>query len=77
MSDTIELNPPKAGTKLARLVKALSKSGVTLKTLSKSLAWQEHTIRAAMSRLRQRGYNIERLNGRGNQPTMYHLKTKA
>lgn len=77
MSDTNELKPPRAGTKLARLVKALSKRGVTLQTLSKSLAWQEHTVRAAMTRLRHRGYDIERLSRNGDQPAKYRLKVST
>jgi predicted ArsR family transcriptional regulator len=77
MSKTIEFKPPKSGTKLERLVKALSKSGVTLKTLSKSLAWQEHTVRAAMTRLRRRGYDIERLSGERGRPAKYRIKVPA
>ena len=77
MSKTIELNPPKAGTKLEQLVKALSKNGVTLGALSTSLAWQEHTVRAAMTRLRQRGYDIERLSGERGRPAKYRIKVPA
>ena len=54
-----ELNLPKPGTKLDALRKALGK-GATLDQLSRKLKWQPHTVRAAMTRLRQRGFVITR-----------------
>ena len=54
-----ELNIPKPGTKLDALRKALCK-GATLNQLSRKLNWQPHTVRAAMTRLRQRGLVIAR-----------------
>lgn len=68
-----ELNPPKSGSKLARLSLFLSGDGRTLKSLSKSLGWQPHTVRAAMTRLRQRGYKIERVAGDGAKPSVFRL----
>lgn len=59
MTDTI--SPPKDGTKEAKLVSRLSRSSVTLAQLSGLLAWQPHTVRAAMTRLRKRGYIIDRI----------------
>ena len=53
------LNAPANGTKEARLVKALSK-GKTIAQLATLLEWQPHTTRAAMTRLRKRGYIIDR-----------------
>lgn len=58
---TIELNPPRDGTKEAGLVKALSGAGKTIKQLSALLSWKPHTVRAAFTRLRARGYSIQRV----------------
>lgn len=68
-----ELNPPKTGSKLAKLSLFLKGEGRTLKALSKSLGWQPHTVRAAMTRLRQRGYEIERVPGEGAEPSVFRL----
>jgi len=54
------LIPPKPGSKLASLTTALKGKGTTIAKLSDKLGWQPHTIRTAMSRLRQRGYVIMR-----------------
>jgi Fic family protein len=58
---TNELKPPRVGTKEAGLVTALSGAGKTIKQLSTLLNWKPHTIRAAFTRLRARGYLIERI----------------
>lgn len=60
MTKPIQLNPPKKGSKLAGLVSALQGRGTTIVKLSDKLGWQPHTVRAAMTRLRQRGYVITR-----------------
>lgn len=54
------IEAPMAGTKEAAFVKALSGSGETLAQLAQKFDWQPHTVRAAMTRLRQRGYRVER-----------------
>ena len=56
-----ELQPPRANTKEARLVDALNGNGKTIKQLSALLSWKPHTVRAAFTRLRARGYVIERM----------------
>lgn len=61
MTDRIELNAPKDGTKEASLVLALSGKGKTIKQLTTLLTWQPHTVRAALTRLRKRGYIIDRV----------------
>lgn len=68
-----DLNPPRVGTKLAKLSHFLNGEGRTLKALSKSLGWQPHTVRAAMTRLRQRGYQIERVPHDGSKPSKFRL----
>lgn len=52
-----ELDIPKPGTKLDTLRKTLAK-GATIEQLTRKLNWQPHTIRAAMTRLRKRGFQI-------------------
>lgn len=47
----------KLGQVLARLA---SPSGATIEELAEETGWQPHTLRAAMSRLRRKGYRIER-----------------
>ncbi|MEO0550469.1 MAG: DUF3489 domain-containing protein [Pseudomonadota bacterium] len=59
MTDTI--SPPRTGTKEAKLVSKLYGKGATLAQLSSLLDWQPHTVRAAMTRLRGRGYIIDRI----------------
>lgn len=56
-----QLQPPRANTKEARLVDALSENGKTIKQLTALLSWKPHTVRAAFTRLRARGYVIERV----------------
>ena len=64
--------PPKSGTKLAMLLDAL-KSEVSLDQLASALNWQHHTVRAALSRLRQRGYVINRLVDETSKTSVYRL----
>ena len=46
-------------TKKNQLIKLLgTKSGADIKTLGEKLGWQQHTTRAAMSRLRKAGYEV-------------------
>ncbi|WP_439620099.1 DUF3489 domain-containing protein [Hyphomonas sp.] len=69
-----EIDAPKIGTKEATLVSALTGKGASITQLSELLGWQPHTIRAAFTRLRQRGYNIERLKAEGDASSMFRLK---
>lgn len=71
---TTDLNPPKAGSKEAKLVDALSGKAQSIKQLTSLLDWQPHTVRAAFTRLRQRGYLIERSPKDGNQPARFRIK---
>ena len=48
-------------SKQERLLSAVgSRSGASLKELEEITGWQAHSIRAALSRLRQRGHLVER-----------------
>lgn len=64
---------PKPGTKLATLALSLEK-GASLDQLGKSLGWQKHTVRAALTRLRQRGYRIDRSQPNEAGNAVYSLK---
>lgn len=70
----IETNPPRKGTKLAKLVALLSrKRGVIIEKASEALAWQFHTTRATLTKLRKRGYNIERVD-KVDKPSIYRIR---
>lgn len=74
MTDLQTLDAPKDGTKEARLVDALKGKGQTLKQLSNLLAWQPHTVRAAMTRLRKRGYVIDRIEKTEKSAARFKLR---
>ncbi|MGI9426603.1 MAG: DUF3489 domain-containing protein [Hyphomicrobiaceae bacterium] len=67
-----KLQPPKSGTKLATLLDAL-KTDVSLDQLASALNWQHHTVRAALTRLRQRGYAINRKRDGASKTSVYRL----
>ena len=61
-------------SKKARLVELLERPrGATIGQLHKALAWQPHTIRAAISRLRKSGAEVT-LDHSGKTPT-YRINT--
>ena len=63
-----EIKPPRAGSKLDKLVRMLSrKSGVTIAKASKSFGWQPHTTRATLTGLKKRGYLIDRKDRVGKE----------
>lgn len=53
----------KPGTKQARLVDYLSRPwGMSIADLSRLLGWQPHTVRAALTGLRKKGYQVTSAN---------------
>jgi len=73
----IEINPPRSGSKQAKLVAMLSrKSGATISKASATLGWQPHTTRAALTGLKNRGYLIERID-RGKKDSVYAIRDEA
>lgn len=75
MKSATKLNPPRVGCKLDRLRTKLIK-GATLKKLAFELHWQPHTTRAAITRLRLRGYDIQK-EKRARGSTVYKLNSTA
>ncbi len=61
--------PPPAvrpGTKQALLIDLLKrKKGATIEAIVETLGWLPHTVRAALTRLRQQGFRIERVRETG------------
>ncbi len=54
------------GTKQALLIDLLKrKKGATIETIVDTLDWLPHTVRAALTRLRQQGFQIERVREDG------------
>ena len=64
---------PRSGSKQARIVKTLArKSGATLEALVDVTGWLPHTIRAALTGLRKRGYGIA-LERQDGKPSIYRI----
>lgn len=70
---TQALNAPKPRTKEAALVKALNGRGKTIEQLSTLLNWKPHTVRAAFTRLRARGYRLVRVPKTEKSAARFHL----
>jgi hypothetical protein len=65
---------PRRTTKGDRLVRLLKASGGReIAALSRELGWQPHTTRAALTRLRQAGYAIEKLPPQNNSGSRYRI----
>ena len=63
---------PRPGSKAAQLLAMMSRAeGASIDALSAALAWQPHTVRAALTRLRQRGLTIS--VDRAARPTTYRI----
>jgi len=56
---------PRPKSKQAQLINMLHGDGITIAALSKTLGWLPHTVRAAFTRLRQKGMTIERIHEDG------------
>ncbi len=67
-----ETQPPQ--TKRAQLIQMLSaKNGAGADVICRKFGWQPHTTRAAMSRLRQAGFDIHGEKPGRNKPTRYRI----
>ncbi len=57
----IEAKAPREHSKLDRLLTLLrTGNGASLEEMTEATGWQSHTVRAAMTGLRKRGFTIER-----------------
>jgi len=69
---SVAASPQRPGGKLGILLAAITRpEGATLDDLTAASGWLPHTTRAALTRLRQRGYDV-RLAGAGTRKA-YHL----
>ena len=69
-----ELKKPNAKAKKTRLREMLArKRGASIAQIEKTLAWQPHTIRAAISRFRKSGIKV--LLDRSVSPPVYRIVT--
>ena len=60
-SAAVEPKAPRANTKNQRLLDMLTTgTGASLEEMVEATGWQSHTVRAAMTGLRKRGYEVER-----------------
>ncbi|WP_237478302.1 DUF3489 domain-containing protein [Lichenibacterium dinghuense] len=67
------LRPPRVGSKAALLLDLVARDGgATLNSIADALGWQCHTVRAALTRLRQGGTPIERVAGEDGR-SLYRL----
>jgi biotin operon repressor len=61
MTDTIVSATPRQGTKSQRLLTMLQTgTGASLDEMTEATGWQAHTVRAAMTGFRKRGFTVER-----------------
>lgn len=61
-------------TKKDQLIQMLSaKAGADLATVSRTLSWQTHTTRAALSGLRKAGYEVVGEQSGEGKPTRYRV----
>ena len=72
-----KIDPPKPGCKIDWLVTVLTNEGGSVRTLSTDLGWLPHTTRAALTRLKQRGYQIKRTLVEGAKESVYRIETKT
>jgi Protein of unknown function (DUF3489) len=68
------LRVPRAGSKLDRIIGMLSSDeGATINDLTKATKWLPHTARAALTGLRNRGYEVRLDRGDRASPSIYRI----
>ncbi len=69
-------SPKTAPTKKSRLITLLkARNGARTPTICKSLGWQKHTVRAALSGLRKEGHVITASKSARDGVTVYRIET--
>jgi hypothetical protein len=67
---------PREGSKQAMIITMLEKSkGASLEALIEATGWLPHTMRAALTGLRKRGFTVERTKGEAG--AVYHIVTSS
>ena len=67
---------PSRSTKIDTVRKLLSRpTGASIAQLQKTTGWQPHSVRAALTRLRQKGHAIDRTTDSGS--TKYRITAKG
>lgn len=66
---------PREDSKQGQLIELLSHNvGMDISGIAATLGWQAHTVRAALTRLRQKGYRIERTPAlKSRYPSSYRI----
>ncbi len=76
VSALADRSEPRANSKLAVLVDLLSRDrGATLSELTSATGWLPHTTRAAMTRLRQRGFGLERFRNEAGGASIFRIRS--
>ena len=78
-SSATPFNPKSSSNKADVLINLLqNEPGPTIQELAGAMAWQPHTIRAALTRLRQAGWVIEKVAPReGERGVRYKIAEPA
>lgn len=68
---------PRAGSKQARVVALLSREGgASIEDLTAETDWLPHTVRAELTRLRKRGYRVEKTRVEGRAAVYRIIETE-
>jgi len=68
---------PREGTREAKFLEHLTGAGADIASLMKTMGWQGHTVRAALTGLRKRGLKVERIEGGVDASAIYRVKPAA
>jgi hypothetical protein len=75
--DATSASEPRSGSKQAQIIALMQrKSGATLEDMVAATGWLAHTTRAALTRLRQAGYILDKAK-RATGGTVYHIAAPA